>query len=661
MNALLRPVRPLLVAVAVAATVLAGCGETSFVQKNSPADTYKDYRAENLKRAAVLGMGEPISKRQMASNATFSLSGDYTAEEVLGRVAGTYNVAIRWGNGVRKSKRQQVVMNNLSFEEARSYTEDVYGIQVIREGDRRLLVLPSAAEPRLKEFNPGDNVSLAAAVRGLAAQCNYNLVVNENQQVLADTRVSTVLKDVTCYDAFDALLTPHGLSLNDMGDFYSIGGLPQRQWTVSLDEPERAEEVEVSYSSDITSTGGSDSGGGSSTSAGGKNKVTVTTTRNLWEELQKDLEDLLENTCSDTSGALSSATINQEVMEATTTLLPPPSSTSTAGDNAIFPAAIPAGNSSSNAGATSSTAGAGEPNCGYVRINTAVGLVQMRASKAVLDEADEIIRRVSDIAGRRLLLESRVLAVSRTRGFDQRGAVRGGLGDRTDSGVGSLTSGGSITATIARELATLSGASIAGNNFNPGGVAFRNNNLEAVLGLIEQYGTTYELMHPLMELMDRQRATLIDGRNEKYFVITTESTTGTSTTTNNSLDERSQFLGLQFSASAQIAEEGEPHTVSVQIPITSLVKNVNIPDPNDPTRSSGQAPVASTRLIDQKVRIRDGEIKVIGGLTKTVAIDRESGLPVVREVPGLGKLANEENLSYENVEFVVLLQVRRLK
>jgi type II secretory pathway component GspD/PulD (secretin) len=70
--------------------------------------------------------------------------------------------------------------------------------------------------------------------------------------------------------------------------------------------------------------------------------------------------------------------------------------------------------------------------------------------------------------------------------------------------------------------------------------------------------------------------------------------------------------------------------------------------------------VASTRLIDQKVRIRDGEIKVIGGLTRTLATDNESGLPIIRQISGLGKLFNTEGITYEQVEFVVLLQVKRL-
>lgn len=643
-------------AASVVMLALGSCSGISYTQRNSPANPYKDFRAENQGKAAVLGMGEPISARSAAANATLTLNGQYNLAEVLQRVAGTYNTAIRWGNGVRRENRHDIVMNKLTFDEARNYLEDVFDIQIIKEGERRLLILPSASEPRLSAFNPGVNVTLSQALRGLAEQCNYNLVINENREQLNQIRVTANLKNVTCYDAFDALLNPHGLSLVDAGDYMTIGGLPQRQWTVSLYEPQRSEQVEVNYSSDFsTESGGSSSSDGSSgstgssgsQSAGGSTKVSIKYDRDLWKDLENDLNQLVVNNCParlDSSSGVQSSE-----------LLPPPT-----GENQdaslVTPTASTGSTGTEGSGtASTSTTDGSDPRCGYVRINNSVGLVQMRAPRAVLDEANEIIQRVEDIASRRLLLEARVLAVSRTRSFDQQARLR--LGQSKD---GVTTSGGftgSITAAISGVLADFNAANLS----TVGGVAVKSKNLDAVMGLLENYGTTYELMHPMMELMDRQRATLIDGRNEKYFVVKSDTSTSSSgATTSTDVEERNQFLGLQFSATAQISDNpGDPHTVSLQIPITSLAKTVNIPTGISGT-IAGVAPVANTRLIDQKVRIRDGEIKVIGGLTKTIAVDNESGIPLLRDIPAIGKLANEEGISYENVEFVILLQVRRL-
>ena len=639
-------------AVVLLGASLAACNGISYAQRNSPANRFKEYRTENQGNAAVIGMGEPITARQMSANATITLSGQYNLAEVMQRVAGTYNTAVRWGNGARREKRTNVVMNNLSFDEARNYIEDVFDIQIIKEGERRLLVLPSASEPRLASFNPGNNVSLSQALRGLAEQCNYNLVINENREQLNKIRVTANLKNVTCYDAFEALLNPHGLSVVDAGDYMTIGGLPQRQWTLNLYEPQRNEQVEVNYSSDFSSNNDSSSSSSSSSSgsqsAGGKTKVSITYERNLWKDLEEDLNELIKSNC------IKPLDNSSSVSAQNTSLLPPPN-----GENPdpelmqqqqqeqaqMQPATVDANGQPVSA------------DCGYVRINSAVGLVQMRAPRAVLDEANEIITRVADVASRRLLLEARVLAVSRTRNFNQAANLLVGRKDGSTTTSAGYT--GSVTAALNNVLATFTGSS-GGSALNMGGIVIRNNNLDAVIALLENYGTTYELMHPMMELMDRQRATLIDGRNEKYFIETLETTTGTSTVSSGSFEERNQFLGLQFSATAQISDSPEePHTVSLQIPITSLAKEIQMPSQTS-TSTPSVVPIANTRLIDQKVRIRDGEIKVIGGLTKTVAIDSESGVPLIRDIPALGKLANQEGVQYENVEFVILLQVRRL-
>ena len=606
------------------ALLVAACADVSYVQTESPANPYKEYR-EYGSNNAVLGIGKPISERQMKANALMNFTGRKNLAYVMEKLAGTYNVAVRWGNGVRKKRVENVLISDLSFDEARSYVEDVYGVQIIREGERRLLVLPSASEPRVELFAPGQNITLSQAVRGLAEQCDFNIVIAENKEILANSRVTTTLKDVTCYDAFSALLGPRGLSLEDKGDYFIIGGLPSRQWKVNLDEPERETEREVSYTSSFS---GSNSDTGNEQELGGTSSVKILDKRDLWGELKDDLNLLLENNCLGGGMVMGGASGGSD-------LLPPPT--------------MEGGASSS---ASISSGGVMPINCGYVRVNKSVGMVQMQAAEHVLDQADEIIRSVEDIAGRRLLLEARVIAVKRSRDFEQGSSFGIGKDVNIDGGAGS-----SIAAQIVNALVDV-GTSDTGFRFE-----YDGNNLDSVIKLVEQYGTTYQLMQPMMELVDRQQSTMIDGTTQPFIVrtVSTESTEA-GLITNINTELRYQFLGLQFSATAQIAEEGELHTISVQIPILSKTDDFAVPVYSGAVQiGSDDIPIAETRLIDQKVRMRDGEIKVIGGLTKTVAIDREGGVPLLRDIPILGKGLGGENISYEKVEFIVLLQVRRVK
>lgn len=608
------------------ATILAGCGDVSYVQKNSPANPFKDYRPQG---SAVIGIGKPISEQQMQANAVFSAKGNQSLEEVIEHMAGTYNVAVRWGSGVRKNVRQKIVIEELTFDELRSYIEDVYDVQIIREGERRILVLPSLAEARIQEFSPGINITLSQAVRGLAEECGMNLVITENRRILAETQVTTSLRDVSCRDAMEALLNPHGLSLVDTGDYYTIGGFPTREWVLNLHEPQRSETQETNFST--TTEGGGDQG---SSSSGASTNLSINTTREVWADLEEDLSSLIDKSCEEGDAAASEA--------AEGGFLPPPS---------LLDGQAQQQDATAQNNNRSSGGGEGSYICGYVRVNPSVGLVQMRAPVHVLETADAIIKRVEDIASRRLMVEARVMAVNRSRGFEQNLNLQGALFNNNVTNI----SGGfeptiqAIDFSVTGKLAEL--VSETGGGF----LGVTNQSISAVAKLLEQFGTTYQFMSPTVEVMDRQRAILVDGRNEKYFIVENDtSTTEAGTNTEQSVDERTQFVGVQFTVTAQIAEEGEPHTLHVQIPITDIERFVTEPV------AGGQVPIVTNRIIDQKVRVRDGEIKVIGGLNRTLAIDRESGVPLLRGIPVTGKLFNEEDISYEDVEFVVLLTARRI-
>lgn len=613
--------------IALLALTVTACGEVSEVQKKSPSNAFKDY--ENM-ATAVIGVGEPISKRQMKANATIKMDGSLTLENVIRRVAAAYNVAVRWDNGVRKNMRRKVLVSDLTFDEVRSYLEDVYEIQIVREGERRLLILPSADEPRIKEFAPGVNVRLSQAIRGLAKECGMNLVISENKKILAETLVTTSLRDVTCRDAMSSLLVPHGLSLVDAGDYFTIGGYPTREWTLDLYEMELSETKSISYQSEF-------SGGGeeNESSSGGEVKIEITNERDIWEELEDNLSALVDKSCDE----------SEAQAESVAPILAPP------GDTGGF---VMAGDETANASSSSSNKDKGSFVCGYVRVNRSVGIVQMRAPVPVLEQADEIIQRVQDIASRRLLIEARVIAVTKNRGFQQGANF---TSDPAHDEFTQLNLGHKANLDETLDFGSIAARLTALTASDGGGfITAQSNSLALVAKLAEQFGTTYQLMSPTMEVMDRQRAVLVDGRNEKYFIIEEDTETtevGTSTTV--TATERTQFVGLQFSVAAQVAEGNTPHTIDIQVPMLEISRYVTVPD-----GSGSQVPVVTSRIIDQKVRVRDGEIKVIGGLNRTIAVDRESGVPLLRGIPVAGKLFNEEDVSYEDVEFIVLLQARRV-
>lgn len=362
--------------------------------------------------------------------------------------------------------------------------------------------------------------------------------------------------------------------------------------------------------------------------------MTMRQDRDLIAELQNGLDALLQEACKDSSSSSSVSGQRRGMLN------PPGGSGSTGAVSTI------------------------QSSCGYVQINRSVGLIQMQAPRVVLEAADALIKRTEEIASRRLLVEARIIAVNRDRSFSQGsdGAARIDTGNKSDIsfgfGGGGLETGGNFQLAPNESIAGfLSGLSGAGGAFG-----IRDTSIQGIINFLETFTTTYQLMQPTMEVMDRQKAVMIDGRNDVFFIRESQVITGEGDSVNNvTATERRQFEGIQFAVTAQISDENEPHTIHLQIPITEIIGTEVLKQSFGGDDFEDQIPVVNTRIIDQKVRARDGEVKVVGGLTRTMAVDRESGIPLLRGIPVAGKVINEETVRFEEVEFLVLLQAKRIR
>ena len=238
-------------------------------------------------------------------------------------------------------------------------------------------------------------------------------------------------------------------------------------------------------------------GESTSSSSGGSGSIEVSAERDLWADLQSDLEELIKNECIEFKDNLSQ-------------------------------------NSSDAAPAAAEGGG----DCGYVRINRTVGLVQMKAPQTVLDSAEEVIRRVEDIASRRLLVEARIIAVSKDHTFEKGGNISGKAGEFVGG-----THGGKNELNVASELSKAILGGFSNESAFGSSLGFIGNDLKAAVRYAESFGTTYQLMKPTIEVMDRQRAVMIDGRNEVYFIGTREDDDDPDTTDPVTYSDKYQFCG----------------------------------------------------------------------------------------------------------------------
>ncbi|MBL8240641.1 MAG: hypothetical protein JNM66_24700 [Bryobacterales bacterium] len=88
-------------------------------------------------------------------------------------------------------------------------------------------------------------------------------------------------------------------------------------------------------------------------------------------------------------------------------------------------------------------------------------------------------------------------------------------------------------------------------------------------------------------------------------------------------------------------------SMHVEIEISNVVERIDI--------GGIKQPVIGQRKVVHDVRIREGEMNLIGGLVKTTSTRNVSGVPGLMQIPYLGRLFSSETVEVSNSELVIAL------
>ncbi len=328
-----------------------------------------------------------------------------------------------------------------------------------------------------------------------------------------------------------------------------------------------------------------------------------------------------------------------------------------------------------------------------VVVNPQAGVIVVRAMPEELRQVENYLREIRLSVERQVMLEAKIVEVSLSDQFQsginwalfansQRGSrgplgVAGGLvGPNTNlgaSGTGAVSTAsgpgpgsGAITGdAAARTLATtgITGTLLQGT---PGGsllgLAFQTQNFSALLQFLESQGSVQVLSSPRIATINNQKAVLKVGTDEFFITniaggsTTTGAVTG-GTTTFPTLTLRPFFSGVALDVTPQI--DGDSTLILHVHPSVSNVqqdnKNVNLGTAfgGDVTLPLARSTVSET---DSVVRVRDGNIVAIGGLMKMELADDQSGIPGLKDVPGLGGLFRSDRRAVVKKELVILIK-----
>ncbi len=172
----------------------------------------------------------------------------------------------------------------------------------------------------------------------------------------------------------------------------------------------------------------------------------------------------------------------------------------------------------------------------------------------------------------------------------------------------------------------------------PGGI-------QAVLHLLDSYGSTRVISNPHLSALDNQKATIKVGDripiNQQTFVG--GSTTGTLT---NAVTTTSQYIdtGVLVQVTPHINAGG----------LVTLEVNAEVSNPGNPAQP-GDAPPISTRSVQTLLAVPSGQTMVMGGLITENKQNTSNGLPLISRVPVLGGLFGNQDLKNNRTELVLFI------
>jgi MSHA type pilus biogenesis protein MshL len=185
-----------------------------------------------------------------------------------------------------------------------------------------------------------------------------------------------------------------------------------------------------------------------------------------------------------------------------------------------------------------------------------------------------------------------------------------------------------------------------------GAISLASFSFDSFVRAVDEQGETTILSNPKLSVMNGQPAMMAVGRNVTYIdKIEVETTDFTST---QSISTKRVLSGVGLALTANILDDNE--IILNLVPVTSeLVEPIEY-------RFLGEnqigLPIINVREISTTVKVKDGEMLVIGGLISSVSQKEDSFIPGTKNIPFFKYLFGFEEKTERKRELIILLQPR---
>ncbi|MBF0186812.1 MAG: pilus (MSHA type) biogenesis protein MshL [Magnetococcales bacterium] len=314
---------------------------------------------------------------------------------------------------------------------------------------------------------------------------------------------------------------------------------------------------------------------------------------------------------------------------------------------------------------------------GSYHLNSMTGTLYVKAKPSALKTVSGLINRYKEILGRQILIEARIMEIRLTDQFRAgvdwallRNSVSASSGlaqsittnsgqypfkGSGDQGVKNPAFGlGNFASATTSDLSTGSIASLAGF-----GLAMAGRSGLVALDMLKQFGEVQVLSNPSIRAKHGQPAMISVGRSSAYIRQTEVTVADTATTTGVDVQTETVFDGLILGVIPFISNEGR---VSLVVhPIQSDVQASTLtPTQVGTSTTAVSLPQVDLKEISTVLDLNNNDTVFIGGLIDKNRTEVRTGVPVLSEIPLLGRLFTKDQNSEIVSELVIMLRVQIL-
>jgi MSHA biogenesis protein MshL len=184
-------------------------------------------------------------------------------------------------------------------------------------------------------------------------------------------------------------------------------------------------------------------------------------------------------------------------------------------------------------------------------------------------------------------------------------------------------------------------------------ITFSDGSFDGVLEALQEQGEVRVVSQPRIVTMNNQPALIKVATDQPFFTSTVSQ--GAAGSGNIVTEQaRSVTVGLVLSVTPQISEDG--WIIMDVTPIISRLREI-VTSPND----TATAPVLDIKQSSGLVRLKDGEMIIIGGLIQEESSETQRKVPILGDIPLLGRLFTGTYTAKSKTELVIFISPKIMK